>query len=84
MKLLSPSRVRFLLPNRVITEDDENCILLYKEARLSIREIIHVIELKKNVKHGHLPFFQRDIHNLYVKMRKMHAVNDAMDLLQFF
>ena len=41
------------------------------------------MELKKNVKHGHLPFFQQDIHNLYVKMRKMHAVNDAMDLLQF-
>ena len=35
------------------------------------------------MKHGHLPFFQQDIHNFYVKMRKMHAVNDAMDLLQF-
>ena len=41
------------------------------------------MELKKNVKHEHLPFFQQDIHNLYVKMRKMHAMNDAMDLLQF-
>ena len=28
-------------------------------------------------------FFQWDFRNLYVKMRKMHAVNDAMDLLQF-
>ena len=41
------------------------------------------MELKKNVKHGHLPFFQWDICNLYVKTRKMHAVNDAVDLLQF-
>ena len=82
-ELLSPSRVRFLPANRVIIEDDTNCILLYKEARLSVREIIRVLELKKNVKHGHLPFFQRDIRNLYVKMRKMHAMNDAMDLLQF-
>ena len=41
------------------------------------------MELKKSVKHGHLPFFQWDICNLYVKMRKMHAVNDAVDLLQF-
>ena len=41
------------------------------------------MELKKNVKHGHLLFFQWDICNLYVKMRKMHAVNDAVDLLQF-
>ena len=41
------------------------------------------MELKKNVKHGDLPFFQQDIRNFYVKMRKMHAVNDTMDLLQF-
>ena len=41
------------------------------------------MEVKKNVKHGHLPFFQQGIRNLYVKMRKMHVVNDAMDLLQF-
>ena len=82
-ELLSPSSVRFLPANRVITEDDKNCILLYKEAGLSIREIIRVLELKKNVKHGHLPFFQQDIRNFYVKMRKMHDVNDAMDLLQF-
>ena len=48
---------------------------------LSVRQIIHVIELEKGVKHGDLPFFKRDIHNLYVKMRRMHAMNDAMGLL---
>ena len=63
-ELLSPSRVRFLPANRVITEDDKNCILLYKKARLLVREIICVMELKKNVKHEHLPFFQQDIRNL--------------------
>ena len=41
------------------------------------------MELKKNVKYGHLLFFEWDIQNLYVKMRKMQAMNDAMDLLQF-
>ena len=41
------------------------------------------MELKKNVKHGDPPFFQQDIRNFYVKMRKMHVVNDAIDLLQF-
>ena len=40
------------------------------------------MELKKGVKHGDLPFFKIDIHNLYVKMRRMHAMNDAMGLLQ--
>ena len=40
------------------------------------------MELQNGVKHGDLPFFKRDIHNLYVKMRRMHAMNDAMGLLQ--
>ncbi|KAL4644214.1 hypothetical protein ACB092_02G147900 [Castanea dentata] len=48
-ELLSPSSVRFIPANRVITEDDKNCILLYKEVGLSIREIIHVMKLKKNM-----------------------------------
>ena len=80
-ELFSLSSVQFLPANRVITEDDKNCILLYKEAGLSIREIICVMELKKNVKHGHLPFFQRDICNLYVKMRKMHACYGSLTIL---
>ena len=36
--LFSPSEVWFLPANRVITIDDEKCIFLLKEARLSIRE----------------------------------------------
>ena len=36
-----------------------------------------------NLKHGQLPFFQRDIRNLYVKMRRKNAKNHVMDLLQF-
>ena len=55
-----------------------------KEARLSVRQIMRIMELEKNVKHGHLPFFQRDIHNIYVKMRMMHAISDAMGLLQHY
>ena len=60
-ELLTPSSVRFLPANRVITKDGKTCILLYKEAGLSVKEIIRVMELKKNVKYGHLPFFQWDI-----------------------
>ena len=52
-------------------------------SRLSIREVMHVMELERHLKHGQLPFFQRDIRNLYVKMRRKNAKNDAMDLLQF-
>jgi hypothetical protein len=63
-ELLYISKVRFLPANRVITKDDEEYILLLKEVGLSVRQIMRVMELEKNVKHGHLPFFQRDIHNL--------------------
>ena len=38
--------------------------------------------MQSSSKNGDLPFFKRDIHNLYVKMRRMHAMNDAMGLLQ--
>ena len=65
--LFSPLEVRFLPVNRVITIDDEKRIFLLKEARLSIREEMRVMELKRHLKHGQLPFFQRDIRNLYVK-----------------
>ena len=53
-----------------------------KEAGLSIREVSWTF----NLKYGQLPFFQRDIRNLYVKMRRKNAKNhvmDVMDLLQF-
>ena len=54
-----------------------------KEAEISIKEVMCDMKLERHLKHGQLPFFQRDIRNLYVKMRKMHVVNDAIDLLQF-
>jgi len=44
---------------------------------------MRVMELERHSKHGQLPFFQRDIHNIYVKMRRKNAKNDAIDLLQF-
>ena len=75
--------MRFLPTNRVITIDDENCIFLLKEAELSIRDVMCVMELERHLKNGQLPFFQRDICNLYVKMRRNNAKNDAINLLQF-
>ena len=74
--------MRFLPTNRVITIDDENCIFLLKEAELSIRDVMCVMELERHLKNGQLPFFQRDIRNLYVKMRRKIAKNDAKYLLQ--
>ena len=80
--LFSPSKVQFLPTNRVITVDDEKHIFLLKEAGLSIREVMHVMELERHLKHGQLPFFQRNIRNLYAKMRRKNAKNDVMDLLK--
>jgi len=76
--------VRFLPANRVITIDDEKRIFLLKKAGLSTREVMRVMELERHLKHGQFPFFQRDIRNLYVKMRRKNANNDAMDLIQFY
>ena len=55
-ELLLPHETRLLPCNRVITPDDEEKILLYKGAGLSVRQIIRVMELEKKVEHGVLPF----------------------------
>lgn len=75
--LLSPTGMRLLPINRVITTEDESQILLYKKAGLSVRQIIRVMELQKEVKHGDLSFIERDVRNLFVKMKKLVEVNDA-------
>ncbi|KAK2451038.1 protein FAR1-RELATED SEQUENCE [Trifolium repens] len=79
--LLTQSEVRFLPAYRTISEDDTERILLLKEGGLSVRQVMRVIELEKNVKHGYLPFIERDIRNLFVKTKKFFERNDAMDLL---
>ncbi|KAL2898336.1 Protein FAR1-RELATED SEQUENCE 11, partial [Bienertia sinuspersici] len=66
--LLSQSQVRFLPANRIISEEDEKQILLYKEAGLTVRQIIRVLELEKNIEHGELPFLEKDIRNLYTRV----------------
>ncbi|GKB13329.1 protein FAR1-related sequence 11 [Tanacetum coccineum] len=60
--------MRFLPANCIITPEDEQEIMLYKEAGLNVQEIIRVMELKKNVKHGGLSFLDKDIHNLFTKV----------------
>ncbi|XP_071718491.1 protein FAR1-RELATED SEQUENCE 11-like [Rutidosis leptorrhynchoides] len=68
-ELLSKEDMRFLPVNRIITKEDEDQILLYKEAGLNVRQIIRVMELQKHVKHGDLSFFERDIRNLFTKVK---------------
>ncbi|KAL2927442.1 Protein FAR1-RELATED SEQUENCE 11 [Bienertia sinuspersici] len=46
-ELLSSEEMRFLPANRTISQEDEKQILLYKEAGLSVRQIIQVMELEK-------------------------------------
>ena len=82
-KLLSPKQVRFLPTYRSIDKETEKRTLLLKEAGLSVRQIMHIIELETNVKHGHLQFLAKDIHNLFGKVSRMMGPNDAMELLKF-
>ncbi|KAK9749135.1 hypothetical protein RND81_02G104600 [Saponaria officinalis] len=81
--MLSLEELRFLPANRNITCEDEKRILMYKEAGLSIRQIIRVLELEKNFKHGDLPFFDRDINNLYGKVKRMLGADDAKNLMEY-
>ncbi|KAL6576654.1 hypothetical protein OROMI_010930 [Orobanche minor] len=58
-ELLQPALVRFLPSYRTISDDDKQQILLYKEVGLSVKQIMRVMELQKNVKHGDLTFLQK-------------------------
>jgi hypothetical protein len=42
-------------------------IFLLKEGGLSVRQIMRVMELEKDVKHGYLPFTEKDVRNLFLK-----------------
>ncbi|KAJ8436370.1 hypothetical protein Cgig2_032191 [Carnegiea gigantea] len=57
--------------SRVITPEDEEKILLYKEAGLLVRQIIRVMELKKKVEHGGLPFIEKNICNMFTKLNSL-------------
>ncbi|KAK9723791.1 hypothetical protein RND81_05G025500 [Saponaria officinalis] len=44
---------------------------------------MRVMELQKNVKHGELPFFQKDVHNFFSRIQRENLDNDAVDLLEY-
>ncbi|KAJ8444019.1 LOW QUALITY PROTEIN: hypothetical protein Cgig2_020865 [Carnegiea gigantea] len=71
--LLPPEQVRLLPSYRHISEEDERQILLFKEAGLSIRQIIRLMVLEKQLKHGDVPFFQKDVHNFLNNPSRQHG-----------
>ncbi|GAA0166043.1 hypothetical protein LIER_21291 [Lithospermum erythrorhizon] len=77
--LLSSEEVRFL---PMIEEEDEKCILLLKEACLSIRQIMRVLELEKKVKHAYLPFLSKNLSSYFDCLFRENAKNGAMDFVQ--
>ncbi|KAK8488740.1 hypothetical protein V6N11_068333 [Hibiscus sabdariffa] len=81
--MISPEAMRFLPTNRTITSEDEKQILMYKEAGLQVRQIIKVMELQKNVKHGELSFIDKDVRNLFDRVKRMLGANDAKDLVDY-
>ncbi|XP_071741456.1 protein FAR1-RELATED SEQUENCE 11-like [Rutidosis leptorrhynchoides] len=82
-ELFSPEAMRFLPVNRIITPEDEQQILLYKEAGLKVQQIVRVMELQKQVKHGDLSFLEKDVHNLFAKVSRLHGASDAVDLIEY-
>lgn len=80
--LLPSDQVHFLASYRKISKEEEKRILLLKEADLSVKQIMRVMELEKNVKHGDLRFLEKDIHNFFNKIHQDNMNGDANDLLQ--
>ncbi|KAL4569221.1 hypothetical protein LXL04_024856 [Taraxacum kok-saghyz] len=76
-------QVRFLPSYRNIKLEDEKRILLLKEGGLSVTQIMRVMELERGLRHGELPFLNKDIHNLFAKNHKLHSQNDARELLEY-
>ncbi|CAL5191621.1 unnamed protein product [Lathyrus oleraceus] len=81
--LLTQSEVRFLPANRIISDDYSERIFLLKEGGLSVRQLMRVIELEKNVEHGYLPFIEKDVRNLFLKAKKKVEITDVVDLLKY-
>ncbi|KAJ8437267.1 hypothetical protein Cgig2_010092 [Carnegiea gigantea] len=82
--LLSPQKVLFLPANREINEEDGKRNLLLSQVGLSIRLIIRVLELEKNIDHGELPLFDRDVRNVLAKVKRNVEGDDAMNILDYF
>ncbi|XP_071728846.1 protein FAR1-RELATED SEQUENCE 11-like [Rutidosis leptorrhynchoides] len=81
--LLSTEEVRFLPSYRSITNEDEKRITMLKEVGLSVKQIMRVMELEKNLKHGQLDFLSKDVHNLFGKLYGKNSLNDAKELLKY-
>ncbi|KEH25041.1 hypothetical protein MTR_6g014355 [Medicago truncatula] len=82
--LLPSDQVHFLASYRKISKEDGKRILLLKEADLSVKQIMRVMELEKNVKHGDLRFLRKDIHNFFNKIHQDNMNGDVNDLLQLY
>ncbi|XP_074369739.1 protein FAR1-RELATED SEQUENCE 11-like [Apium graveolens] len=82
-ELFSQEEVRFLRSYRFMTKYDEKRILLLKDGDLSVKQIMRVMELEKNVRHGHLSFTSKDLHNFFSKIRSEQAKNDVLDFFEY-
>lgn len=81
--LLTQEEVCFLPSYRFMTKEDEKHIILLKNGGLDVKQIMRVMELEKNVKHGHLSFTSKDVHNFFSKIRNEEAKNDVLDFLEY-
>ncbi|KAJ8440400.1 hypothetical protein Cgig2_019389 [Carnegiea gigantea] len=75
-ELLSSDEARLLPSNRNLTPKDEQKIMLYKETRLSIRQILRLTELENNVEPGGLSFMEKDFRNFFTNIKKMIRIAD--------
>ncbi|XP_076906775.1 protein FAR1-RELATED SEQUENCE 11-like [Bidens hawaiensis] len=81
-ELLEPNQVRFLPAYRTISDTDKNRILMFAKTRISVQQMMKLLELEKCVEPGYLPFTEKDIRNLLQSFRKVDLEDESIDLLR--
>ena len=80
MNFVHLARTHLLSSNRSITLEDGQKIMLFKESKLSIKQMARLMELEINIQHGDVSFTKKDLHNLFTKVKKeMIGAKDTMD-----
>ncbi|CAI0456821.1 unnamed protein product [Linum tenue] len=81
-ELLEPNQVRFLPAYRSISEADKSRILMFAKTRISVQQMMRLLELEKCVEPGYLPFTEKDVRNLLQSFRKIDSEDESIDLLR--
>ncbi|KAK6945532.1 FAR1 DNA binding domain [Dillenia turbinata] len=81
-ELLEPNQVRFLPAYRTISDSDKNQIFMFNKSRISVQQMMRLLELEKCVEPGYLPFTEKDVRNLLQSFKKVDQEEEGIGLLR--